>query len=82
MAESGISDPQLDADIAAAQYELDPVKQQALWSDMQRIYTGKLYALPLYFRVDPDVVPNWLDGYQATGKETYTTFWAADWRPK
>ncbi|WP_158746156.1 peptide ABC transporter substrate-binding protein [Acidisphaera sp. L21] len=78
---SGISDPKMDADIAAAQYELDPTKQQALWADMQRIYSGKLYALPLYFRVDPDVVPLWLDGYQATGKETYSTYSAADWHP-
>ncbi len=78
----GVSDRQLDADIEAAQYELDPGKQQALWADMQRIYATKLLGLPLYFRVDPDIVPKWLDGYEATGKETYTTFWAMNWRPR
>ena len=78
----GISDKQLDTDIEAAQYELDPVKQQALWADMQRIYATKLLGLPLYFLVDTDIVPKWLGGYEATGKESYTTFWAADWHPK
>jgi peptide/nickel transport system substrate-binding protein len=79
---SGISDPQLDADITAAQYELDPAKQQALWTDMQRIYAAKLYALPLYFRVDPDILPTWLTGYEATGKESYTTYGASNWGSK
>ena len=76
---AGISDKRLDADIEAAQYELDPVKQQALWADMQRIYATELLALPLYFRVDPDILPLWLTGYEATGKETYTTYWAENW---
>ncbi len=78
----GISDKALDADIEAAQYELDPARQQALWADMQRIYAGKLLALPLYFRIDPDIVPPWLTGYSATGKETYTTYWAENWGSK
>ena len=79
---AGISDPPLDAAIAAAQFELDPAKQQALWTEMQRIYAEKLYALPLCFRSDPDIVPVWLGGYMATGKEPYTSFWAENWRPK
>ena len=66
----------------AAQYELDPAKQQALWTTMQQIYTSKLLALPLYFREDPDVIPTWLDGYEATGKETYVSYFAANWRTK
>jgi len=69
----------LDADIEAAQYELDPGKQQALWADMQRIYATELLALPLYSRIDPDILPLWLTGYEATGKETYTTYWAENW---
>jgi len=79
---AGVSDKRLDADIEAAQYELDPIKQQALWSDMQRIYATELLALPLYFRIDPDILPLWLTGYEATGKETYTTYWAENWRTR
>ncbi len=74
-----VSDKDLDAAVDAAQYELDPEKQQALWETMQRVYTAKLLALPLYFREDPDIVPSWMDGFAATGKETNTTDWAETW---
>ena len=77
----GVSDPALDAAVDAAQYELDPAKQKALWTEMQRIYTTKLLALPLYFREDPDIVPQWLDGFAATGKQTFVTYSAANWHP-
>ena len=76
---AGVSDPALDTDIAAAQYELDPARQQALWTDMQRRYAQHLYSLPLYYRVDADVLPTWLGGYTATGRESTTTCWAEDW---
>jgi peptide/nickel transport system substrate-binding protein len=78
----GVSDPALDAAVDAAQYELNPAKQKALWAEMQRIYTTKLLALPLYFREDPDIVPQWLDGFEATGKQTFVTYSAANWRPR
>lgn len=77
----GIRDPRLDALAEAAQYELDPAKQQAIWTEMQRIYAGNLYALPLYFRIDPDVLPLWLHGYTATGKEIQPTDFAETWGP-
>ena len=79
---SGISDPKLDAAIEQAQVELDPAKQQALWTEMQRIYASQLYGLPLYFGEDPDILPTWLAGYEATGKETQASYWAENWRPK
>ena len=78
----GVSNPEFDAAVAAAQYELDPAKQQALWATMQRVYSANLMSLPLYFREDPDIVPTWLDGYEATGKESYVTYSAAGWRSK
>jgi peptide/nickel transport system substrate-binding protein len=79
---SGVSDPRLDALIDAAQFELDPAKQQALWTQMQTIYATQLYGLPLYFREDPDILPTWLAGYEATGKETYMSFFAEAWHAK
>ncbi len=78
----GVSDPALDTAVDAAQYELDPVKQQALWTEMQRIYTTKLLSLPLYFRIDPEIVPAWLAGFEATGKQTSVTYWSENWRPR
>ena len=77
-----VSNARFDAAVDAAQYELDEGKQQALWTEAQRVYAEELLGLPLYFRVDPDIVPAWLGGYEATGKESYTTYWAANWQPK
>ncbi len=65
----------------AAETELDPVKQKALWATMQRIYAANLPELPLYFRQDPDVVPAWLKDYHVTGREDYQTFFAETWHP-
>ncbi len=76
---SGLSNPRLDAVLAQAETELDPAQQRALWAEMQRIYVDEMLELPLYFREDPDIVPTWLQGYEATGKEDYDSFWAERW---
>ena len=76
-----VDDPRLDAALARAEVELDPARQTALWAEMQKIYATELFALPLYFRFDPEIVPKWLAGYAPTGKESYTTYWVEDWRP-
>ena len=76
---SGINDKRLDALIEAAQDQLDPAKQQAMWTEIQTIYATQLYGLPLYFRADPDIVPKWLTGYETTGKEPYVSYFAASW---
>jgi peptide/nickel transport system substrate-binding protein len=49
----GFSDAQMDADIEAAQGELDPAKGKAIWADMQRIYAEQLPVLPLWSRTAP-----------------------------
>jgi peptide/nickel transport system substrate-binding protein len=77
----GVADKQLDADLAQAAVELDAVRQQALWADIQKIYATDLFALPLYFRSDPEIVPTWLKGYEPTGKEDLSSFWAETWQP-
>src|SRR3984885_15115767 len=51
------SGPKMDADIEAAETELDPDKQKAIWADMQRIYAEALPTLPLFFRAEPHVTP-------------------------
>ena len=77
---AGVNNPELDAVMTAAETELDPGKQKALWVTMQQIYAATLPELPLYFRQDPDIVPAWLKGYDATGKEDYVSFFAENWR--
>jgi peptide/nickel transport system substrate-binding protein len=76
---SGFRDPAMDADIAAAKSELDPVKEKAIWADMQRIYAEKLPALPLFFRTEPHVIPKWLRGYEPTGHDNYSSLWSENW---
>jgi peptide/nickel transport system substrate-binding protein len=77
---SGFSDPAMDADLASAKTELDPVRRKAVWADMQRIYAEQLPALPLFFRAEPHVIPKWLHGYAPTGHENYSSFWSENWR--
>ena len=78
---SAFSNPEMDRLMAAAEIELDPAKQRSLWAAMQRLYSEQLPELPLYFREDPDIVPIWLQGYAATGKEDYESEWAEGWHP-
>ena len=78
---TGAGSAEMDALMRAANTELDPEKQKALWTGMQRIYAATLPELPLYFRQDSDVVPVWLGGYEATGREDYDSYWAERWRP-
>ena len=75
------SNKEMDRLMAAAEVELDSTKQKALWASMQKLYADQLPELPLYFREDPDIVPIWLKGYHATGKETYESEWAEGWQP-
>jgi peptide/nickel transport system substrate-binding protein len=75
----GFSDPKMDADIEAADAELDPVKQKAIWADMQRIYAEQLPVLPLFFRAEAHITPTWLRGYAPTGQDDLSCFWAENW---
>ncbi|MFL5280205.1 MAG: peptide ABC transporter substrate-binding protein [Rhodopila sp.] len=75
----GFSDAQMDADITAAQSELDAAKRKRIWADMQRIYAEKLPALPLFFRSEAHVTPTWLRGYTPTGQADPSTDWAEQW---
>jgi peptide/nickel transport system substrate-binding protein len=76
---SGFSDPKMDADIKAAESELDPVKQKAIWADMQQIYAAQLPVLPLFFRSEAHVIPKWLKGYEPTGTSDYGAMWSENW---
>ena len=77
----GFSDPKMDADIAAAESELDPAKQKAIWADMQTIYADQIPALPLFFRAEPHITPTWLRGYEPTGQGDPGCYWAENWHP-
>jgi len=73
------SDPDMDAAIARIDSELDRSKQKADWAIIQRIYADQLPAIPLFFRSEVHIVPNWLRGYQPTGHGDYACLWAENW---
>jgi peptide/nickel transport system substrate-binding protein len=77
----GFSDAKMDADIEAAESELDPAKQRLIWADMQRIYADQLPVLPLFFRSEAHVTPIWLRGYAPTGQADPSSDWAENWHP-
>ena len=77
-----LNDPAMDADILAAEGELDAAKQKVIWSRMQRRYAELLPALPLYFNAIPQALPKWLAGFEPSGTGQAFTQGAENWRPK
>jgi peptide/nickel transport system substrate-binding protein len=73
------SNPKMDADIAKADADLDPVKQKAIWAEMQQLYANDVPTVPLFFRAEAHVVPKWLKGYTPTGHGDYSPLWAENW---
>ena len=76
----GYRNPAMDAALDAAERELDPAKRRALFADIQRIHAEDLPVLPLFFRVDPFVIPKQLKGVTPTGHLNSSTLWIEQWR--
>ena len=76
----GFKSPAMDRLIDAAEIELDRAKRQTLWAEMQRLYATELPSLPLYFRSDAFILPQWLSGVRPTGNQYPTTLWITDWK--
>ncbi len=65
--------------IDAIEGELDRPKRMVLWQKLQALYAEELPALPLYFRAEAYVLPNWLEGVTPTGHEYPSTLWVEYW---
>jgi peptide/nickel transport system substrate-binding protein len=76
----GYRNPAMDAALDAAERELDSAKRRALFADIQRIHAEDLPVLPLFFRVDPFVIPKQLKGVTPTGHLNSSTLWIEQWR--
>jgi peptide/nickel transport system substrate-binding protein len=70
-----------DAEILTVESELDPAQQRQTWAKLQRMFADDLPQLPLWFTVQPHVIPKWLRGYAPTGHVDYSSKWAEDWHP-
>jgi len=76
----GYRNPAMDKALDAAERELDAAKRRALFADIQRIHADDLPVLPLFFRVDPFVIPKPLKGVVPTGHLNSSTLWVEQWR--
>ena len=76
----GYRNPAMDAALDAAERELDPAKRRELFADIQRIHADDLPVLPMFFRVDPFVIPKPLKGVVPTGTLNSSTLWIEQWR--
>jgi peptide/nickel transport system substrate-binding protein len=74
------ANPKMDQALDAAERELDKDKRRQLFADIQRLYTDDLPILPLFFRVDPFVIPKPLKGVRPTGHLNSSTLWIEQWR--
>ena len=76
---SGYRSAEMDALLERIEVELDRDKRAALWADLQRLYAEELPALPLFFRADAFILPNWLKGVRPSGHQGVSTLWIEDW---
>jgi peptide/nickel transport system substrate-binding protein len=76
---SGFKNPEMDRLIDALEVELDPEKRNTLWAKAQRLYATELPSLPLFFRSDAFILPQWLTGLRPTGNQYPSTLWVTDW---
>ena len=76
----GYRSADMDKALDAAERELDTAKRRALFADIQRIHADDLPVLPLFFRVDPFVIPKALKGVVPTGHLNSSTLWIEQWR--
>ena len=76
----GYRNAQMDKALDDAERELDVGKRRALFADIQRIHAEDLPVLPLFFRVDPFVIPKPLKGVVPTGTLNSSTLWVEQWR--
>ena len=76
----GYRNPAMDSALDGAERELNFDKRRALFADIQRIHAEDLPVLPLFFRVDPCVIPKQLKGVTPTGHLNSSTLWIEQWR--
>jgi len=77
---TGFRNAEMDSLLEAIPIELDRDRRRALWQRLQAIYAEELPAIPLWFRADAHVWPQWLDGVRPTGHLAPSSLWVEEWR--
>jgi peptide/nickel transport system substrate-binding protein len=76
---TGYRNPEVDELIVAIENELDTEARMALWARLQAIYARDLPVLPLYFRTNVHILPEWIEGVRPTGHIITATQWVEEW---
>ena len=76
----GYANPEMDKALDAAERELDVARRRDLFAEIQKLAAEDLPSLPLFFRVDPFVIPKPLKGVTPTGTLNSSTLWVEQWR--
>ena len=79
---TGFSNPEVDDLIERIAVELDREKRRGMWHRLQEIYAEELPAIPLFFRANSYILPNWLEGVEPTGHKQPTALWVENWRAR
>ncbi len=77
---NGYKNPEMDKLLDAIEVELDRTKRAELWNKFQAMFAEDLPMLPLWFRSDPFILPDWLKGVVPTGHQYPSTLWIETWR--
>ena len=76
----GFKNARMDAVLDDLETVCEDPENTALWHEIQDIYARELPALPLFFRSEVHVLPNWLDNVVPTGHQYPTTYWVENWK--
>lgn len=76
---TGYADPEMDQILDDLELVCEPKKNQALWDRLQIKYAEDLPVLPLYYRADAFILPEWLKGLRPTGHQYPSTYWVEEW---
>jgi peptide/nickel transport system substrate-binding protein len=75
----GFANPVMDEAIDRVEVECGADAQKRLWTTIQQTYAEELPVLPLYFRANAFVMPQWLSGVTPTGHQYPSTLWIENW---
>jgi peptide/nickel transport system substrate-binding protein len=75
----GFGNEEMDELIEAIAVELDREKRKAMWDRLQEIYAEEVPVISLYWRANPYILPNWLQGVRPTGQMASSSLWIEDW---
>ncbi len=77
---TGFVNPVMDEAIDRVEVECGAEAQARHWTTIQQNYAEQLPVLPLYFRANAFVMPEWLSGVTPTGHQYPSTLWIENWK--